>query len=70
MCAAADTQHGRGVASLILTHLVLIARHQGLPQIEADVLAHNQPMLAVFQRSGLTMTQQRESSVVHVWLAI
>jgi len=36
----------------------------------ADVLAHNQPMLAVFRRSGLAMTQQREASVVHVRLAI
>jgi RimJ/RimL family protein N-acetyltransferase len=66
----ADAHHGRGIASLILKHLVLIARDQGLPQLEAVVLAHNQPMLAVFRRSGLAMTQQRESSVVHVRLAI
>jgi len=66
----ADAQHGRGIASLILKHLVLIAREQGLQQFEADVLAHNQPMLAVFRRSGLAMTQQREASVVHVRLAI
>ena len=66
----ADAQHGRGVASLVLRHLVLIARDQGLSQLEADVLAHNQPMLAVFRRSGLAMTLQRESNVIHVRLAI
>jgi RimJ/RimL family protein N-acetyltransferase len=66
----ADAQHGRGIASLIFKHLVLIARDQGLPQLEADVLAHNQPMLAVFRRSGLAMTVQRESNVVHVRLAM
>jgi RimJ/RimL family protein N-acetyltransferase len=66
----ADAQHGRGIASLVLRHLVLIARDQGLQQLEADVLAHNQPMLAVFRRSGLAMTQQRESSVIHIRLAI
>jgi RimJ/RimL family protein N-acetyltransferase len=66
----ADAQHGRGIASLILRHLVVIARGQGLPQLEAYVLAHNHPMLAVFQHSGLAMTQQRESGVVHVRLAI
>ena len=66
----ADAQHGRGIASLVLRHLVLIARDQGLSQLEADVLAHNQPMLAVFRRSGLAMTLQRESNVVHVRLAI
>jgi RimJ/RimL family protein N-acetyltransferase len=66
----ADAEHGRGIASLLLRHLVVIARDHGLPQLEADVLAHNQPMLAVFRRSGLAMTQQRESNVVHVRLAI
>jgi RimJ/RimL family protein N-acetyltransferase len=66
----ADAQHGCGIASLILKHLVLIARDQGLPQFEADVLAHNQPMLAVFRCSGLAMTLQRESNVVHVRLTI
>jgi hypothetical protein len=50
--------------------LVIIARDRSLQQLEADILAHNQPMLAVFQRSGLAMTQQRESNVVHVRLAI
>ena len=50
----ADAHHGRGIASLILKHLVLIARDQGLAQLEAVVLAHNRAMLAVFQRSGLT----------------
>jgi RimJ/RimL family protein N-acetyltransferase len=66
----ADEHHGRGIASLILKHLVLIARDQGLAELEADVLADNQPMLAVFRRSGLAMTLQRQSSVVHVRLAI
>jgi GNAT superfamily N-acetyltransferase len=66
----ADAQHGRGIASLILRHLVLIARDQGLPQLEAYVLGQNHPMLAVFHRSGLVMNQQRESGVVHVRLAL
>lgn len=65
-----DEHRGRGIASLILRHLVLIASDQRLQQLEAEVLAHNQPMLAVFQRSGLAMDQKRESSVVHVRLAV
>jgi hypothetical protein len=59
-----------GIASLILRHLVLIASDQRLQQLEAEVLAHNQPMLTVFQRSGLVMDQKRESSVVHVRLLL
>ena len=66
----ADAHHGRGIASLILKHLVLIARDQGLAQLEATVLAHNRAMLAVFQRSGLRMSQKREANVVQVRLSL
>ncbi len=66
----ADAHHGRGIASLILKHLVLIARDQGLAQLEAAVLAHNRAMLAVFQRSGLRMSQKREANVVQVRLSL
>ena len=66
----ADAQHGRGIASLILKHLVLIAREQGLQQFEADVLAHNRAMLAVFQRSRLIVSQRREANVVKVRLSL
>ena len=40
----ADAHHGRGIASLILKHLVLIARDQGFAELEAVVLAHNRAM--------------------------
>jgi hypothetical protein len=37
---------------------------------EADVLAENGAMLAVFAKSGLAMRQARDGSVVHVTLAL
>lgn len=43
---------GRGVASLLLRHLARIARERGLTRFEAEVLAQNGSMLAVFRRSG------------------
>ena len=61
---------GRGIASLILRHLVLIGRDRGLSWFEADVLAQNPAMLAVFDRSGLAMNQRREGNVVHVTLSL
>jgi RimJ/RimL family protein N-acetyltransferase len=61
---------GKGIASLLLRHLTLLARETGLSRFEADVLAENQSMLNVFRRSGLPMTQQREGNVVHVTLAL
>jgi RimJ/RimL family protein N-acetyltransferase len=61
---------GRGLASLILRHLIVIGRNHGLSWFEADVLAQNQAMLAVFKRSGLSMKQRREGNVVHVTLSL
>ena len=46
---------GLGIASHILRHLVRIAQDAGVAHFEADVLAENEPMLAVFRRSGLPM---------------
>jgi RimJ/RimL family protein N-acetyltransferase len=66
----ANDYRGRGVAGLILKHLVLIGRAQGVLRFEADVLAQNQAMLAVFRHSGLALKQQREGNVVHVVLPL
>lgn len=66
----ADEYRGRGIASLVLRHLVRIGRDEGLLQFEADVLAQNQAMLAVLNRSGLAIRQRREANVVHVCLSL
>jgi len=66
----ADAYHGCGVASVILKHLVQIARGQGLTHLDAVVLAHNRAMLAVFQHSGLPMDSKLEAGVLQVRLYI
>lgn len=66
----ANHYRGRGIASLILRHLIRIARDQGLLQFEADVLAQNHAMLAVFTHSELAMKVRREGNVVHVALSL
>jgi GNAT superfamily N-acetyltransferase len=66
----AGDYRGLGVASLILRHLVLIARDAGLSNFEADVLADNPSMLAVFRKSGLPMQLRRDGSVLHVTLSL
>lgn len=68
--AVEEDYHGQGIASCLLSHLVRIARNKGLLQFEADVLAANRPMLAVFARSGLPMQQQRARDVIHVTLSL
>jgi len=61
---------GRGIGSLLLRHLTRIAKEAGLSELEADVLAENAPMLAVFQRTGMLVRQRREGSAVHVVLSL
>jgi RimJ/RimL family protein N-acetyltransferase len=61
---------GLGIASLVLKHLVRIAREAGLMRFEAEVLAENQPMLAAFRRSGLPMSLQRDGGTFHVTLSL
>jgi GNAT superfamily N-acetyltransferase len=65
-----EPYRGRGIASLLLHHLAILARERDLSQLEADVLAGNQPMLNVFRRSRLPMMQRREGNVVHVTLKL
>jgi RimJ/RimL family protein N-acetyltransferase len=59
-----------GIASLILKHLRHIAQDAGVQRFEAEVLAENQPMLAVFRRSGLPMRLKRNGSIFHVTLSL
>jgi RimJ/RimL family protein N-acetyltransferase len=61
---------GLGIASLILRHLALIAREAGVSRFDAEVLAENQPMLAVFRRSGLPMQLRRDGGIIHVTLSL
>ena len=61
---------GRGIASLILKHLVRIAREAEVQHFDAEVLAENAPMLAVFRRSGLPVGLQRDGSTLHVTLSL
>ena len=65
-----DACRGRGVASLLLAHLVRIARERNLSRFEAHVLPVNQPMLSVFRCSGLPMTSRADGDVIYVALAL
>jgi GNAT superfamily N-acetyltransferase len=65
-----ERYRGQGIAGRLLKHLAAIARGRGIVRFDAEVLANNQPMLAVFERSGLSMERRREGSVVHVELAL
>ena len=65
-----DEFHGRGLGTLVMRHLVALARAQNIVFLEAVVLARNRAMLAVFRSSGLPMTTEREGNEVHVALEL
>ena len=47
-----DPNQGRGISTVLLEHLAVIATSQGVERFEAMVLAENRPMLGVFRSSG------------------
>lgn len=60
----------QGLAGKLMAALTELARRHGIARFQAEVLAHNAPMLAVFQRCGLPMRRRSEGGVVHVELEL
>jgi acyl-CoA synthetase (NDP forming)/RimJ/RimL family protein N-acetyltransferase len=61
-----DPYQGRGLGALLLEHLVVIARANGITAFEADVLGENNRMLSVFAKSGFRVKRSLADGVFHV----
>ncbi len=68
--AVADGMHGRGVATLMLEHLVSLAREHGVRVLTASTLPENIAMLRVFADAGLTVTRRLDDGVVELSMPI
>ena len=55
--------HGRGIATLLLEHLVSIARQRGVQAFTAETLAENTAMLRVFADAGLPVQRRMSDGV-------
>ena len=64
--AVPDDMHGRGIASLLLEHLVWRARQRDLRAFFAETLAENSAMLRVFADAGLPAKRRISSGVVEL----
>jgi acyl-CoA synthetase (NDP forming)/GNAT superfamily N-acetyltransferase len=64
--AVSDQMHGRGVATLLLEHLVSLARRRKLTAFTAQTLADNTAMLRVFADAGLPVQRQNVDGVVEM----
>ena len=51
--AVSDDMHSRGIGTLLLEHLVSLARSRGVRAFVAETLTENAPMLDVFAHAGL-----------------
>ncbi len=64
--AVRDDMHGRGIASVLLEHLVWQARQRGLEAFTAETLAENSAMLRVFADVGLPARRRIAEGVVEL----
>jgi RimJ/RimL family protein N-acetyltransferase len=68
--AVADKFQGLGVATIVLKHLIRIARETGIKKFEADVLGENTAMIRVFEKSGLPITKTPDGRNVHITMTL
>ena len=62
--AVADHMHHRGIATLLLEHLVSLARSRQVTTFTAETLTENQAMLGVFTEVGLPVRRRRRDGVI------
>ncbi len=68
--AVADDMHGRGVATLLLEHLVSIGRARQVEAFRAQTLPENTAMLGVFLEAGLSVQRRLVDNVVELTMPI
>ena len=68
--AVIDPYQGRGIGSMLLRHLIAIARAGGMRELIADVLPGNTAMLKAFERGGFRRKAAVQPDVVQVGLEL
>ncbi|HEX4093727.1 MAG TPA: GNAT family N-acetyltransferase [Trebonia sp.] len=68
--AVADTMHQRGIATLLLEHLVSLARPRQVETFVAETLSENTGMLRVFSDAGLPVRTRREDGVITITIPL
>jgi acyl-CoA synthetase (NDP forming)/GNAT superfamily N-acetyltransferase len=68
--AVADRMHHRGIATLLLEHLVSFARSDQITVFTAQTLAENTAMLKVFADAGLPVQRHCEDGVMQMTIPL
>ncbi len=61
-----DSYQGRGIGSVLLEHLAVIAWEAGVEEFTAEVLPQNRKMISVFSEAGYEVSRRFEDGVVSV----
>ena len=61
-----DSEHGRGLGSVLLEHLAAAGRERGIARFTAEVLPANARMIRVFRDAGYEIRQELDDGVLHV----
>src|SRR5206468_7149987 len=64
--AVADHMHHRGIATLLLEHLVSLARSRQITTFTAETLSENKAMLGVFADAGLPVRRRYREGVIEL----
>jgi len=64
--AVSDDMHGRGIATLLLEHLVSFGRQRGVTAFEAETLPDNYAMQRVFADAGLPVEKRFADGVIEL----
>jgi len=68
--AVADDMHRHGIATLLLEHLVSLARARGVKVLVADVLPDNYTVLRVLSDAGLVVRRTYDDGVVELSMPV
>jgi GNAT superfamily N-acetyltransferase len=68
--AVDDAEQGRGIGTVLLSHLARLARGQGITEFDAYLLAENDRMLAVFRRCGFEIDGSIDGGVMRLVLTL
>jgi RimJ/RimL family protein N-acetyltransferase len=65
-----DAWQGRGIGSLLMRHLIQIARDVGLQELTAEVLSENAAMRKVFEKFHFKPGPRRDPQTLHLVLKL
>lgn len=65
-----DAHQHLGIGTLLFTHIVALARANGIRRLQADMLPGNRQMLDILHHSGLPLQHRVEDGIEHVEFGI